>query len=234
MHYFRISGEVEERLLSPTHTHTHSHAQRERECESARVREREAERNTREPVHAFIERAHTFIQHSRMHTQHTFFPFQGRLKNACTALRAHPQGDRDRGSPTHIKHPASHTAGLPKHLCCAGALQSRRRKGACARGTRGRLHHSDGKILSLATQKTLIPEFCGLGPPLDPRVPSGPANLFPSVLRDSIGCSESRGSRRMQRGAPFAVGQSTAQRNTKCVVHTQWSTRTTTRQRVAQ
>ena len=110
MHYFRISGEVEERLLSPTHTHTHSHAQRERECESARVREREAERNTREPVHAFIERAHTFIQHSRMHKQHTFFPFQGRLKNACTALHAHTHAQagrgRERGREAHTHTPS--------------------------------------------------------------------------------------------------------------------------------
>jgi hypothetical protein len=172
MHYFRISGEVEERLLSPTHTHTHSHAQRERECESARVREREAERNTREPVHAFIERAHTFIQHSRMHKQHTFFPFQGRLKNACTALHAHTHAhagrgrERGREAHTHTKHSASHTAGLPKHLCCAVSLPDRCRKGACSRENRRRIHHSDGKILSLASQKTFIFE--------GPRFPSGP------------------------------------------------------------
>jgi len=215
MHYFRISGEVEERLLSPTHTHTFARTER------ARVREREAERNTREPVHAFIERARTFIQHSRMHTQHTFFPFQGRLKNACTALRAHTQGEMNRGTPTHTKHPASHTAGLPKHLCCAVALPGRCREGACSREVQGRLHHSDGKILSLASQKTFIVELV--------EEASGPNKSFPSGFRYSIGCSESRGSQRMPRGEPFTVGQSIAQQNTKCIARTQWSTHTTHR-----
>ena len=61
-------------------------------------------------------------------------------------------------TPPHTKHSASRTAGLQKHLCCAVALQGRRREGACARENRGKLHHSDGKILSLASQKTFIVE----------------------------------------------------------------------------
>jgi len=212
-HLLSIPGDVEERLHGPALSHTHAQAERgrEREREAGRKRERERERERERSgstsLHSFSTLAPAHNTHPHTHTHQAFCESHGRIA-------------------------------MSKHLCCAGALQGRRREGARegarARENRGRLHHSDGKILSLATQKTLIPEFCGLGPPLDPRVPSGPANLFPSVLRDSIGCSESRGSRRMQRGAPFAVGQSTAQRNTKCVVHTQWSTRTTTRQRVAQ
>jgi hypothetical protein len=54
-------------------------------------------------VYVFIRRARTFIQHSRINTQHTFFPFQGRLKSACTALHslshthAHAERGRERG-----------------------------------------------------------------------------------------------------------------------------------------
>ena len=169
---FAFQGRLKS-VYSVPHTHTHSHAQRERECESARVREREAERNTREPVHAFIERAHTFIQHSRMHKQHTFFPFQGRLKNACTALHAHTHAHagrgRERGREAHTHTPSILRVtpqDCQKHLCCAVSLPDRCRKGACSRENRRRIHHSDGKILSLASQKTFIFE--------GPRFPSGP------------------------------------------------------------
>jgi hypothetical protein len=43
-------------------------------------------------------------------TQHTFFPFQGRLKNACTALRAHTHTHagrgRERGREGHTHTPS--------------------------------------------------------------------------------------------------------------------------------